>query len=334
MTSAARPRTRSERAVPDGSGPASKRTPAVEARGLAKRFGAQIVLDGVDLRVEPGERVAVLGLNGAGKTTLFRCLLGLCEFEGELRVAGRPAGPTGKEARRCAAYLPQLPPRYDLTLEEFVRVFSALRGVPPAGPVRWLEELDLELEAHGTKRLRELSGGMLQKALLAMALGSEAPVLLLDEPTANLDAASRRDFLRAIGRARPDTTVLFASHRLDDVESLATRLLVLHRGRFRFDGTVEELLEAAGADVGLWIEVPSAEKERVARELAGCSGVRATRANGAGVEVEVERGGRVEALLAARDRGLPLLDFRTRPPALEELMARLVAGGSTAEEDG
>lgn len=309
----------------------------IEIQGLRKRFGEHAVLDGLDLTVRPGERVAVLGLNGAGKTTLFRCLLGLLPFEGRLEVDGRAAGPHGKEARRRIGYLPQQPPRFDLRLREFVELFAALRGVSPEGPARWLADLGLPLEGHGGKRLRELSGGMLQKALLALALGSEAPVLLLDEPTANLDAATRKEFLRALGRADEETTVLFASHRLDDVESLATRLLVLHGGRFVFDGTTTELLRTAGTTVGLWLEVPAPARRAAARRLESAPAVRRVRANGAGIEVEVPRGRQTEVLLHLQRAGVPLLDFRTRPPSLEELMRRLVGdeawpagGGSEA----
>ncbi|MFQ5679490.1 MAG: ABC transporter ATP-binding protein [Gemmatimonadota bacterium] len=266
---------------PDAHGPrrqeASEPTPrgaVVRATGLTKRYGNARILRDVHLSVSRGERVAVLGLNGAGKTTLFRCCLGLTPFEGELTVDGHPAGPAGREARRRIGYLPQQPPRFDLRLEEFLEIFAALRGMAAAGPREWLRELGLPLSEHGGKSLRELSGGMLQKALLAIALGSGSPVLLLDEPTANLDATSRREFLRALGQAEESTTLLFASHRLDDVESLATRLLVLHEGGFVFDGTAAELLERAGIDVRVWLDrARPPALEEVMQALVARSGV-------------------------------------------------------------
>ena len=208
----------------------------IQATRLTKRYGEHIVLNGLDLQVGQGERVAILGLNGAGKTTLFRCLLGLTRFEGDLQVGGFRAGPQGREARRLVGYVPQQPPGFDLTLERFIRLFSALRGASATAVRERLDGLGLSVSEHGHKSLRDPSGGMLQKAVLGIALGAEAPVLLLDEPTANLDAGSRREFLAALGRVDPATTLLFASHRLSDVEALADRLLVLDNGAFVYDG--------------------------------------------------------------------------------------------------
>jgi ABC-type multidrug transport system ATPase subunit len=272
----------------------------INANRLSKSYGDHVVLRELGLQVDRGERVAILGLNGAGKTTLFRCLLGLTGFEGDLQVGGHLAGPHGREARRLIGYVPQQPPRFDLTLDGFIELFSALRG-GSAPDVR--------------KR-------MLQKAVLGIALGAEAPVLLLDEPTANLDAGSRREFLAALGRIDPATTLLFASHRLSDVEALADRLLVLSEGRFVYDGRPGQLWRLAGG-IELRLMVPSDHVEALARMLESRSGVRFVRANGTGVLVRVEDGRELDLLLAVREAGIPLLDFRTHPPALEEVMAHL-----------
>lgn len=300
--------------------------PLVLARGVRKAYGPHAVLDGLDLSIERGERVAVLGLNGAGKTTLFRCLLGLVEFEGTLEVDGHPAGPAGKAARARIGYVPQQPPRFDLALDEFVDLFGTLRGLDRDRVEAGLEELGLSLREHGGKGLRDLSGGMLQKALLAVALAGRAPVLLLDEPTANLDPASRRDFLRALERVGRETTLLFASHRLDDVESLADRLLLLHRGRFAFDGPAAELRGVGRGGGRVWVQVPRDEKEALARTLEGCAAVREVRDRGAGLELSIETDRRGRVLAEIEGRGFTLLDFRTRAPALEEVMRRLAAG--------
>lgn len=297
--------------------------PVVRAEGLTKRYGTQVVLDAVDLRVGRGERVAVVGLNGAGKTTLFRCLLGLADFDGALEVGGFPAGPSGKAARERIGYVPQQPPRFDLSLREFVRLFSALRGAEEGEVAGRLGDLGLSLDVHGGKALADLSGGMLQKALLAVALGSRPPLLLLDEPTANLDPASRRDFLRSLGRVDEGTTLLFASHRLDDVESLADRILVLHRGRFVFDGSPVELREGEAGGSRLWLQVPRGERGSLARELERCPSVRRVREEAAGIDLVVGRGRRARVLSEIEARGYALLDFRTRPPALEEVMRRV-----------
>lgn len=222
----------------------------ITARSLTKRYGEHVVLDSLDLDVPRGQRVALLGLNGAGKTTLLRCLLGLSRFEGSLTLDGLAAGSgsEGRSVRAQVGYVPQQPPRYDFRLSEFVDFFCRIRGCPTDGAERLLERLGLSLATDGGKKLRELSGGMLQKALLAVAMGSGAPVLLLDEPTASLDPSARRDFLDAVRSAPSDMTLLFASHRLDDVEALADRALILEAGRFAFDGTLEELWRRSGVE--------------------------------------------------------------------------------------
>ena len=300
----------------------------IQATRLTKRYGEHIVLDDLDLQVGQGERVAILGLNGAGKTTLFRCLLGLTGFDGDLHVGGFRAGPRGREARRLVGYVPQQPPRFDLTLERFIRLFSALRGASATAVRERLDGLGLSVSEHGQKSLRDLSGGMLQKAVL----GAEAPVLLLDEPTANLDAGSRREFLAALGRVDPATTLLFASHRLSDVEALANRLLVLDNGGFVYDGRPGQLWRLAGG-IELRLMVPSEHLESLTRMLAARPGVRFLRADGTGVLLRVEDGNELDILLDMRRQGIPLLDFRTQPPALEEVMAHLSKGGTAGVED-
>lgn len=222
----------------------------ITARSLTKRYGEHVVLDSLDMDVPRGQRVALLGLNGAGKTTLLRCLLGLSRFDGSLTLDGLAAGSgsEGRSVRAQVGYVPQQPPRYDFRLSEFVEFFCRIRGCPAAGAERILEDLGLSLATDGGKKLRELSGGMLQKALLAVAMGSGAPVLLLDEPTASLDPSARRDFLNAVRTAPSDLTLLFASHRLDDVEALADRAIILEAGKFAFDGSLEELWRRTGVE--------------------------------------------------------------------------------------
>lgn len=267
----------------------------IRARGLVKRYGDTLVFDGLEFRVEAGERAALVGLNGAGKTTLFRCLLGLTGFEGQLTVEGHPAGPAGKEARRRLGYVPQRPPVYDLTLSGFVELFSGLRSADPGRTVRWLDHFGLPVGQLGDRWMGDLSGGMLQKALLALALGTEAPALLLDEPTASLDPGARRELLEAIRETDERRTILFATHRTEEIDALAERVLVLGRRRLVFDGTVEEFRRLLTRTEGSWIRVPSDRRSEVARTL--------------GVPEEQ-------------------LDARPEAPGLEELLFRLQGEGA------
>lgn len=306
--------------------------PAVGVRGLTKGFGDQVVLRDLDLEVAPGQRIALLGPNGAGKTTLFRCLLGTTGFRGEVRVAGRDVRERGREARALTGYVPQKAPAYGMTLRGFVELFADLRDVGPDRVARRLDDLGMPLSGAGDKPMRALSGGMLQKAVLALALASEAPLLLLDEPTASLDPGSRREFLRAVRSVGEGRTLLFASHRFDEIETLADRVLVLHRGRFAFDGSPEALRRRAGMGALLWIRVPSGQVDRAGERLAGHPAVRSVRRDGVGVEAEVEPAS-VPALVAGlADAGLEVREVRTLPPAPDAMMERILSEEVSARD--
>lgn len=299
----------------------------IRARGLSKRYGDAVVLDDVSFQAASGERIAILGMNGAGKTTLFRCLLGLTGFDGALEVGGDHVSGEAVNVRRRIGYVPQLPPVFDLTLAGFVELVSDMREIPRDRATAKLEELGLPLAEAGATPLSELSGGMLQKAYLALALAAEPALLLLDEPTSSLDPRSRRAFVRLLAGVKPDTTVILASHRLEEIEPLADRLLVLHRGRIAFDGTLPELWANTGMGARLWIRTGAESSSRVERALAGLSFVRGARANGAGIHVEADSEHHLSVLVELNGRGLPVTEFRTHPPALEDVLERLVEGG-------
>lgn len=297
----------------------------IRAAGLRKRFGDELVLDGLDFEVRQGERVALLGPNGAGKTTLLRCLLGISGFEGDVFVGGRSVVSEGREARRLIGYVPQTAPAYDMTLRRFMALFCELRGIERGEPASRLEDLGLSLERDGGKRLRELSGGMMQKAVLALALGAEAPVLLLDEPTASLDPGARREFLEAVRHIEKERTLVFASHRFDEIDTLADRVVVLHQGRLAFDGSPSDFWGRARTGVELWLRVPRDDLERVAEAIRSLPSVESVWTNSGGVGVRVEAAGELDLLSQLRERHLPILEFRSRPPAPDEVMTSILA---------
>lgn len=306
----------------------------IRADSVGKRYGDVAVLDGVSFRVEAGERVAVLGMNGAGKTTLFRCFLGLTPFEGSVTVDGLPVAESGPEARARIGYVPQRAPVSDVPLLDFVTLFSELRGTPLGAVDEALEGLGLSLEEDGEKPLSALSGGMLQKSLLALALAADAPVLMLDEPTANLDPVARNDFLGALGRVDRSRTILLASHRLSEVEALADRILVLHRGGVAFQGSLEELRRRTDARSRLWVEVPEDARARARELLAGIPEAREVRLNGRGVWVDVDPGRRGGLLADLARAGVPLGEVRTEDEPLTRLLGRLGGGWMSGSAGG
>lgn len=294
----------------------------LRAEKLTKRYGDRTILDRVDFEITRGERVALLGSNGAGKTTLFRCLLGLVGFEGRLVVDGFHAGPSGQEVRAKVAYVPQVPPVFDLTLSGFLELFAGLRRISLTDVEERLDELALSYTETRDKPLRALSGGMLQKAYLALALAARAPVILLDEPTASLDPASRRELLRHLTAVSRETTLLLASHRLEEIEPLADRILVLAAGRIAFDGSLPALWSATGAEGGLWVKA-AGNAAAAAAILREHPAVRDVRTNGRGMYVTVPEADHLDVLLHLRQRAIAIRDFRRLAPALEDVMGRL-----------
>lgn len=300
--------------------------PVMEARGLVKRFGARTILDGLDLSIQRGERVALLGLNGAGKTTLLRCVMGVLSFEGEVVIGGVDVARAGAQARGLIGYVPQRPPLFHMTLGETVELFASLRGVATEAIAARLDALDMPLETTAEVSLRELSGGMVQKALLAIALAAEPAVLLLDEPSANLDPKARTEFMRALKRVEPNTTILLASHRLDEVELIAERIWILHDGGLVFDGPLHELRDRAGADSWLWVRTEAGRKDALRDELASLADAGEIAANGTSVGVRLTAAERTSALLRLHDAGVPIADFWVERASLEDIVKGFFEG--------
>jgi ABC-type multidrug transport system ATPase subunit len=210
--------------------------PIIQILDVRKRFGRNAaVLNGVTFDVRPGQSVALWGSNGAGKTTLIRCLLGLIDFAGDIRVAGLDVRRDGKAARRLLGYVPQELALYDdFRLTEAAHFMARLKGADPAACAPILA--DLGLAGHERKRVRELSGGMKQRLALGIALLNDPPVLVLDEPTSNLDTAGRASLMELLlGLKAAGKTVLFISHRPEEVSGLADRVLTLEHGNLLTD---------------------------------------------------------------------------------------------------
>ena len=298
----------------------------IEARRLRKRYGSQVVLNDLDFTIERGQRLALLGLNGAGKTTLLRCLMGVLSFDGNISIDGVDVATAGKRVRSLIGYVPQRPPLFQMSLATMVEFFSTLRGLPSRAIADRLESLGLPLSVTGERALRELSGGMLQKALLAVALAADPPVLLLDEPTANLDPRARAEFIRALRQVGPETTIILASHRLDEVEMVADRIWILHGGGRVYDGTLEELRSRSGADSWLWVTTKKEQRDKVRESFIEQAGAASVVANGTHVAVRLPAAGRVTALSQLQHAGIPIEDFWVVGPALEEIVQAFFTG--------
>ena len=222
---------------------------------LAVTLGGARVLDGLSAALEDGEWVALIGPNGAGKTTALRAIAGLVPYEGGVRVFAEDARRLGgKRLAQKVALVPQIPliPG-DMT----VRAYVLLGRTPHLGYLGTerrsdhravdaaLEQLDLTAFSH--RRLNTLSGGERQRATLARALAQDAPVLLLDEPTAALDMGRQQQVLELVDKLRTTRglTVLSTMHDLTLAGQYADRLLLLDGGRLVASGSADEVLTRA-----------------------------------------------------------------------------------------
>lgn len=214
----------------------------ISIQNVSKAFGPVQALEAVSLELNPGDRVALVGTNGSGKTTLLRALCGLLRVEGRITIAGADVAKEPEVALRSLASMPQVAPPLDAPVAELVRAFCALRHRQPGAVAARALRFGLDLEHVARTRVRDLSGGMKQKLLAALALTAEAPVLVCDEPTANLDPAARRIFFDEV-LARPDHSILvLCSHRVDEVQHLVQRVVQLEEGRVVSDASLAQTL--------------------------------------------------------------------------------------------
>jgi ABC-2 type transport system ATP-binding protein len=227
---------------------------ALYVDGLVKRFGTREVLHKVGFSVRPGEFVALLGPNGAGKTTLFQILTGLYATDaGTVAIAGHAmqSGESWPSALGELGVVFQQPALdLDLSVRANLAFHAALHGLEPRS-ARVRQDALLErfgLSERAGDQCRKLSGGTRRKVELARALLSSPKVLLMDEATVGLDPASRVQLLADVkaGCAEEQRAVLWATHLTEETE-LADRVIVLHEGTVRYDGTVVGLLEQGAA---------------------------------------------------------------------------------------
>jgi len=258
----------------------------ITVTNLTKKFGDAVAVDDLSFEVAPGEAIALWGPNGAGKTTVIRCLLGLLSAEGTLTVNGFDAQTEGKKARAAVGYVPQELAFYDdMSARDTLHFYADLKKAPAARIDSVLAEVGLTEHHH--KAVSALSGGMKQRLALAIALLSDPPLLILDEPTSNLDTAARDDFIKLLLRQKEQgKTLLFTSHRLEEVEALASRVLVLEAGRLKLVcHQPTELANQLGMTLSLKLILPEARRD-AALALLQAQGLVASR-NGIGLRVNV-----------------------------------------------
>ena len=294
-------------------------TPAVEIRGVARRFGNVQALAGVDLVVEPGEFFGLLGPNGAGKTTLISILAGLTHADnGKASVLGHDVVDDYRNARRLLGVVPQelvFDPFF--TVRETLEIQAGYFGI--RGADAWIDELlhHLDLAARADTNMRALSGGMKRRVLVGQALVHKPPVIVLDEPTAGVDVEMRQSLWGFIRKLNHDGhTIILTTHYLEEAEALCQRIAMLKTGRIVALDTTRNLLSSfAGLTVRLTADaLPEPWGQRVVRQ--------ADRS----YLLSLSDYGELERLLAAlRAAGTAISELSLQEADLEQVFMRIMA---------
>ncbi|MCX8008021.1 MAG: ATP-binding cassette domain-containing protein [Coriobacteriia bacterium] len=223
----------------------------IEVRDVRKTFGRVQALRGVSFTLSQGV-TGLLGPNGAGKTTLIRCMLGIVPpTAGTVELGGQ-----ADRVRKAVGYLPQkFGLLRELRVREALEYLGTLKGIPANAMDDAIESSlrKVNMLEHAQTRVGALSGGMTRRVGIAAALLGNPPVLVFDEPTAGLDPEERVRFKRLIGELDSATSILISTHIVEDLEALATRIIVLTSGVVAAEGTPAEI---AGIAEGRVFRVP------------------------------------------------------------------------------
>lgn len=234
-------------------------TAAIEVAGLTKSYGKLDVLTGVDLRVEPGSILALLGSNGAGKTTVIRILATLLHADaGSASVAGFDVATRGADVRGAISLTGQFAAVDEvLSGRENLVLVARLRHLADPGAIADDLLARFSLTEAGARKVATYSGGMRRRLDIAMSLIGNPPVIFLDEPTTGLDPEARLEVWAAVKElAAGGTTALLTTQYLEEAEHLADRIAILHHGRILVNGTLAELKKL----------LPPAEKQYIERQ--------------------------------------------------------------------
>ena len=223
----------------------------IEIHELSKSFGKTQALDRVSLQIGPGIH-GLLGPNGSGKTTLFRCLTNILQWDsGELTLPDQ------------ISYLPQKFGFYkSMKVRDVMQYFASLKKLPPAQTKietrTILEKVNLFEEVN--KKVGALSGGMLRRLGIALAMQGSPELILVDEPTVGLDPEERLNFKQLMADLGKETSLIISTHIVDDVEALCDQIIIMHKGRVLAHASQKEVAEYAKGKVYL---LPVSEKERL-----------------------------------------------------------------------
>ncbi|HSH05964.1 MAG TPA: ATP-binding cassette domain-containing protein [Anaerolineae bacterium] len=217
----------------------------INVRNLHKSYGPVQALKGVSFSIEAGEIIGLLGPNGAGKTTIIKTLTGYIQpDQGAVSIGGLDVLTNPLDVQAQIGYLPENAPLYpELTVQAYLKMIADLRQIPPNQQTKLISQAiyDTDLHNHLTRPISQLSKGYRQRVGLAQAILHQPKLLILDEPTVGLDPTQIVEIRQLIRRLAKNSTILFSTHILPEVEALCDRVLIMLNGELKTDARLADL---------------------------------------------------------------------------------------------
>ena len=301
----------------------------LEITDLRKKFGSLTALDGLSFSVPERTVFGLIGPNGAGKTTTMKMILGfLAQDAGTISVDGIPVVYGGARTNRRIGYLPDVPEFYGyMTPREYLRFCGEIADLPPR-KIRERSEQLLSLVGirEANRRIAGFSRGMKQRLGIAQALLAEPKLLICDGPTSALDPVGRKEVLDILAAAADETTILFSTHILADVERISDRIGILNRGRLALTGDLETVKSRYRRNKVLLEVADESQAERLEGTLRKIPGISDLSRDGRNLTVQIkEEPGIASAVLhAAADSDLSLLRYEVAEKTLEDVFLEVI----------
>jgi ABC-2 type transport system ATP-binding protein len=297
-------------------------------RDVVKRFGSTLALDHVDFEIENGEILGLLGPNGAGKTTAIRALSGLVDVDsGAIELFETPQRPgVMKLKERIGLVTQEITVFEDLSARENLRFFGGLYGLRGQElKDRIAETLEfVGLTENADKRVKKYSGGMKRRLNVACALTHHPELLIMDEPTVGIDPQSRNHILESVRALRAKgTTILYTSHYMEEVQAIASRVLIMDQGHIIARGTVDELVERIQYEEHVTLEVGQ-PTPAVLEAIGRIAGVKQVSQQGTMLSITSEAGSRnLDKIISCAQSAGGVRSIRADRPTLEDVFLTL-----------
>ncbi|PAD75284.1 MULTISPECIES: ABC transporter ATP-binding protein [Paenibacillus] len=295
---------------------------------IVKRYGDHRVLDHVDMEIGEGEIVGLLGPNGAGKTTLIHALCGLIRVDsGTIKLFGEHLSGTMLDIKRKIGLVTQeITVFEDLTARENLAFFGGIYGLKGAELKRRIAET-LEfvgLEKQANKSPKKFSGGMKRRLNIACSIIHDPKLLIMDEPTVGIDPQSRNHILESVQTLQSrGTTILYTTHYMEEVQAIASRVLIMDQGHVIAQGSIEELVRNLHHEEKIKLEVMEVTDDLI-RAIEQLGGVKRVNRSGSKLQIISQAGaGNLDRILSLAKRAGGVISIHADQPSLEDVFLTL-----------